>query len=158
MKTLYGGCFVTGSDSQETIKVPLIGEDDGGENQIPRSTLADIIRPRVEEIFELVRTKIDEAGLDKGVGRRVVLTGGASQLAGVRRLAADMLGRQVRRGRPTAFKGLPEAACGPAFAASVGLIHYALAERQQTSLTSLYTKEMPASRFGRIGQWLRENI
>ena len=158
MKTLYGGCFVTGSDSHETIKVPLIGEDDGGENQIPRSTLADIIRPRVEEIFELVRAKIDEAGLDKGVGRRVVLTGGASQLSGVRRLAADMLGRQVRRGHPPVMNGLPEAACGPAFSASVGLIHYALAERQQTSLTSLYSKEMPASRFGRIGQWLRENI
>ncbi len=158
MKTLYGGTYVTGSDPHEIIKVPLIGEDDTEENQIPRSMLAEIIRPRIEEIFELVRAKLDEAGLDKGVGRRVVLTGGASQLAGVRRLAAEMLGKQVRRGRPTPIKGLPEAASGPAFAAAVGLVHYALTERQQTSFTSLYSKEMPSSRFGRLGQWFRDNI
>jgi cell division protein FtsA len=158
MKTLYGGCFVTGSDSHETIKVPLIGEDDGAENQIPRSTLVEIIQPRIDEIFEMVKDKIDGSGLDKGVGRRVVLTGGASQLSGVRRRAADILERPVRRGNPPPMKGLPEAATGPAFSAAVGLLQYALADRQQTSFTSLYSKEMPSSRFGRIGQWLRDNI
>jgi hypothetical protein len=53
---------------------------------------------------------------------------------------------------------LPEAATGPAFSAAVGLLHYALSGRQQTSFTSLYSKETPSSRFGRIGQWLRDNI
>lgn len=157
MKTLYGGCFVTGSDSHETIKVPLIGEDDSEENQVPRATLADIIRPRIDEIFEMIAQNIKDSGVDPNIAR-VVLTGGASQLAGVRRCAADILARQVRRGRPAALRGLPEAATGPAFSAAVGLLHYTLAERQQTSFTSLYSKEMPSSRFGRIGQWLRDNI
>jgi cell division protein FtsA len=157
MKTLYGGCFVTGSDSHETIKVPLIGEDDSEENQVPRATLADIIRPRIDEIFEMIAQNLKASGVDPNIAR-VVLTGGASQLAGVRRCAADILARQVRRGRPAAIRGLPEAATGPAFSAAVGLLHYALSERQQTSFTSLYSKETPSSRFGRIGQWLRDNI
>ena len=157
MKTLYGGCFVTGSDSHETIKVPLIGEEDGEENQVPRATLADIIRPRIDEIFEMVQRNLEGSGVDPNIGR-VVLTGGASQLSGVRRRAADILGRQVRRGRPAVLKGLPEAATGPAFSAAVGLLHYALAERQQTSFMALYSREMPSGRFGRIGQWLRANI
>lgn len=158
MKTLYGSAYVAGSDSHETIKVPLIGEDESEENQVPRAMLVEIIRPRIEEIFELVRGKLDQAGLDSTIGRRVVLTGGASQLAGVRRLASEMLGKQARRGRPQALKGLPEAASGPAFAGVVGLVQYAIACRQPTSFSSFYAKEAPSNRFGRFGQWLRDNI
>ena len=158
MKTLYGSAYVAGSDSHETIKVPLIGEEEGEESQIPRAMLVEIIRPRIEEIFELVRGKLDQAGLDRSIGRRAVLTGGASQLAGVRRLAAEMLDKQVRRGRPRTLKGLPEAANGPSFAAVVGLVQYALACRQPTSFSSFYAREAPSSRFGRFGQWLRDNI
>ncbi len=158
MKTLYGGAFVAGSDSHETIKVPLIGEDEGEENQIPRALLVEIIRPRLEEIFEHLRSRLEDAGLDKSIGRRVVLTGGASQLSGARRLASEMLNKQVRRGRPHALKGLPEAAAGPSFSACVGLIQFAMAGRTQTSFGSFYAKEVPAGRFGRIGQWLRANI
>jgi cell division protein FtsA len=158
MKTLYGSAYLAGSDNHETIKVPLIGEEESEENQIPRAMLVEIIRPRIEEIFELVRAKLDQAGLDSSIGRRLVLTGGASQLDGVRRLVSEMLGKQARRGRPQALRGLPEAASGPAFSAVVGLVQYAMACRQPTSFSSFYTKEAPSNRLGRFGQWLRDNI
>ncbi|MDP7625325.1 MAG: cell division protein FtsA, partial [Rhodospirillales bacterium] len=58
MKTLYGSAVPSPSDDQEAIKVPLVGEEDDGENQISRSMLVGIIRPRIEEIFELVREKL----------------------------------------------------------------------------------------------------
>ncbi|MEE2761005.1 MAG: cell division protein FtsA, partial [Pseudomonadota bacterium] len=87
MKSLLGSVITSPSDDQEVIKVPLVGEEGMGENEITRAILVSIIRPRLEEIFELVRAKIEEAGIDAEVGRRVVLTGGASQLNGVGTLA-----------------------------------------------------------------------
>ena len=69
-------------------------------NHMPRSILIGIIQPRLEETFELVRARLEASGFDKIAGRRVVLTGGASQLRGVRELAALVLDKQVRMGRP----------------------------------------------------------
>jgi len=78
-------------------------------SQVPRSMLVSIIRPRVEETLEMVRDRLKAAGFDKVAGRCVVLTGGASQLPGVRELAADIIDKQVRMGRPKAIEGLAEA-------------------------------------------------
>ena len=84
-----------------------------------------IIKPRVEEILELVRDRLKNAGFAAQAGRRVVLTGGASQLVGLARdCAKKVLQGQIRIGRPLGIKGLPEAAKGPAFSAAVGLLVY----------------------------------
>ena len=90
--------------------------------------VVNIIRPRLEETFELVKDRLDAAGLSAEIGRRVVLTGGASQLVGARELAARVLDRQVRLGRPHAVRGLPETASGPAFAATLGLLAWGAGE------------------------------
>ena len=65
------------------------------------------------------------SGMGRAAGNRVVLTGGACQLPGVREMAARMLGRQVRLGRPAALRGLPELASGPAFSTAAGLLSWA---------------------------------
>ncbi len=81
--------------------MPQVGEEETGiSNQVPRSILVGIIQPRLEETFELVRADSKSSGFDKIAGRRVVLTGGASQLSGVRELAALVLDKQVRMGGP----------------------------------------------------------
>ena len=146
------------SDDQEIIKVPLVGEDSQDENEITRAILVGIIRPRLEEIFELARGKIEAAGIDAEVGRRIVLTGGASQLNGVVQLAGEILNRQVRLGRPAHFKGLADSTNGPAFSTSAGLIQFALNERAEQSVTSFRSMESPKNRMDRFGQWLREHI
>ena len=94
-------------------------------NHLPKSHLVRIIKPRVEEILELVRDRLKNAGFAAQAGRRVVLTGGGSQLVGLARDCAHaVLQGQVRIGRPLGIKGLPEAAKGPAFSAAVGLLVY----------------------------------
>ena len=118
IKTLYGSVVSALSDERDMISVPQVDEGDRDlEAQIPRAHLTRIIRPRVEEILELVRDRLRNAGPAARGGRRVVLTGGASQLHGPGELARKIARAPVRIGRPLGVKGLPEAAKGPAFSA-----------------------------------------
>ncbi|MBT3307794.1 MAG: cell division protein FtsA, partial [Alphaproteobacteria bacterium] len=159
MKTLYGSVLASSSDDREIIKAPLVGEAKGAEaNNIPRSMLIGIIRPRIEETMEMVRDNLAEAGFDKVAGQRVVLTGGASQLTGVRELCATILDKQVRMGRPRAIDGMAEAIAGPAFSTPVGLLHYAVSNKAEVPSAAYCPPEQMNRGFGRIGQWLRENF
>jgi cell division protein FtsA len=159
MKTLYGHCIASRADEKDVISVPQVGEDDPAQaTVIPKSILISIIQPRLEETFELVRSRLEASGFDKIAGRRVVLTGGASQLSGVRELAALVLDKQVRMGRPTRVGGLAEATGGPAFATGVGLLAYALAVDVESPRPGRPTREEPSGLIGRIGHWFRENF
>ncbi len=102
---------------------PQMGED-GDETalRVPRSMLTRIIQARLEEILGEVQTRLRASGYDVAAGRRAVLTGGACQLAGMRELAARILNKQVRIGRPQAFPGLPAASAGPDYATAIGLL------------------------------------
>lgn len=159
LKTVYGSVVQTPSDTRELLKVPLVGEDDEeSANEVPKSMLVQIIQPRLEETFELVRGALDASGYGQVAGRRVVITGGASQLEGVRDLAELVLDKQVRLGRPRMIKGLPESVSGPAFATAAGLLRFAVNEH--VSLPDMAAIETVNKRggFGRIGQWLKENF
>ena len=120
LKTLYGNAQGSPDDEREMLPVPLVGEEEHQIHRVPRSQLVAIIRPRLEETFEMVREKLDRAGLARESGR-VVLTGGASQLVGAREMAAQILDRQVRLGRPSTLRGLVDHD-GPAFATAAGLL------------------------------------
>jgi len=159
MKTLYGSAIASPADERETIAVPQIGEEEDGQaNHVPKSLLVGIISPRLEETFELVRNRLEASGYDKVAGRRVVLTGGACQLPGVRELAGLILDKQIRIGRPLRVAGLAEATGGPAFSTCVGLLHFALSERAETARQTRGYGEAPAGFFGRVGHWLKENF
>ncbi len=160
LKTLYASATASPSDDREILKVPLVGEDeDGAANQVPRSTLVQIVRPRLEETFELVRGQIEAAGFDRLASRRVVLTGGASQMQGVRELAALVLDKQVRLGRPAGFHGLPESTGGPAFATCAGLLRYAAQNQAERPAHETRMAEAEAGgKFARLGGWLRKNF
>jgi cell division protein FtsA len=87
----------------------------------------------------------------------VVLTGGASQLSGAREMAARILGRQVRSGRPTPLHDLPESAGGPAFATAVGLLAWAAGEGRALADIDIDT-ERPGGWVRRIVNFLRERV
>lgn len=158
MKTLYGNAMPSPSDDREILRVPVVGEeDDEASNQVPRSILVQIIRPRLEETFELVRSNLEASGFDKVAGRRVVLTGGASQMQGVRELAAAMLDKQVRLGRPIGLSGLAESVAGPAFATCAGLLRYAVVNTVEPAAKNT-REEAATGRFGRIGAWFRQHF
>ncbi|WP_119308149.1 cell division protein FtsA [Cohaesibacter haloalkalitolerans] len=125
IKTLYGSALLSLSDDQELVAVPPVGDDDRDLlNQVPKASLTRIIKPRVEEILEVVRDRIEASGFSGHVGRRVVLTGGGSQLTGMAETARRIMGRNVRLGRPLGVAGLPDIGKGPAFATAVGLMIY----------------------------------
>src|SRR5947208_6135641 len=87
--------------------------------------------------------------------RRVVLTGGACQLHGVRELAGLILDKQVRIGRPARIKGLAESTHGPAFSAAAGLLLFAMSEKAE----SPHASRLPAGGIlGRVGEWLGEKL
>jgi len=164
MKTLYGSALASPSDEREMIDVPQVGEDAGdAANHIPKSMLTGIIQPRVEETLELVRDRLMASGIGSMVGRRVVLTGGASQLTGLRDIAARVLDKQVRLGRPLRVAGLAEATGGPAFAACAGLLLYARGHQAELATPQILEDETDlatgtSGRFSKIGRWLKENF
>ena len=154
LKALFGSAIASSLDEREMIAVPQIGEEDDGQaNHVPKSLLVNIIAPRIEETFEMVRNRLEAGGSDKIAGRRVVLTGGACQLHGVRELAGLILDKQVRIGRPLRVKGLAESTHGPAFSAAAGLLHFAMSERAERSRPL----RVPARGFlGQVTNWIRE--
>ncbi len=159
LKTVYGTVAMMPSDSRELLKVPLVGEDDENQaSEVPKSMLVQIIQPRIEETLELVRSHLEASGFYKSAGRRVVLTGGASQLEGLRDLAELVLDKQVRLGRPKMIRGLPESVSGPAFATAAGLLRYGLKEHVLRPNYAAMNAANQKRGFGRIGQWLRENF
>jgi cell division protein FtsA len=157
MKTLHGSAIANAADEREMISVPQVGEDDDGQaNHVPKSLLVGIIAPRLEETLELVRDRLESSGFDKIVGRRIVLTGGACQLPGTRELAALILDKQIRVGRPLRIAGLAEATGGPAFATTAGLVHFALSERAELPRHGRALTEVPGGVISRVGSWIRE--
>ena len=158
MKTLFGSALAGPSDEKELIEVPPLGEAKPSANHVPRSALIGIIRPRVEEIFELARGRLEAAGYQSLGGRRVVLTGGASQLQGAAETAARVFENQVRLGRPTGVQGLAEATSGPGFATATGLLKYAANGLADRDVGSRANVRAHSGFVARIGHWLRENF
>ncbi|MCG8545430.1 MAG: cell division protein FtsA [Alphaproteobacteria bacterium] len=159
LKTLFGSCLSTHADDRETVTVPQVGaEDDGQAVQIPKSLLVGIVAPRIEETMELVRSRLESSGLHKLAGRRLVLTGGASQLPGVSELARQILNKQVRLGKPRGLSGLAEATSGPAFATCAGLLAFAMDDRGEVRGLATPKSEATGGLFGRLGGWLRDNF
>ncbi len=158
IKTFYGGCHATGMDDREMIE---IGGDTGDwhhdRRTVSRAELIGIMRPRVEEILEEVRLRLDAAGFEHLPSQQIVLTGGASQIPGLDQLASRILGQQVRLGRPLRVQGLPQAATGPAFAASVGLSLFATNPQDEWWDFEVPAEKYPSRSLKRAMKWFKDN-
>ena len=161
LKTLYGTCMPSTSDDREAISVSAVGEDGEHPHHIPKSHLVRIIKPRVEEILELVRDRLKAAGFGPQAGRKLIITGGASQLTGMPEAARQIISSQVRIGRPLGIQGLPESAKNPAFAAAVGLLVYpqvAGIEHFEPRRHVGYAATGTDGYITRVGRWLKESF
>ncbi|TCP62400.1 cell division protein FtsA [Rhodovulum bhavnagarense] len=158
IKALYGGVVATGMDDREMIG---LGGDSGDferdSRTVSRAELIGIMRPRVEEIFEDVRARLDAAGFEHLPSRQIVLTGAGSQIPGLDGLAARILGQQVRLGRPLRVQGLPQSATGPGFAAAVGLCLFAAHPQDEWWDFDIATERYPARSLKRAVRWFKEN-
>ncbi len=132
IKNFYGGLVATGMDDREMVDISCsTGDWEHDNRRISRSEIIGIIRPRMEEILEEVRKKLDAAGFEYLPSQQIVLTGGSSQIPGLDAIASNILGPQVRLGKPFLIQGLPQALIGPAFSGLVGLSLFATSPQDE---------------------------
>ncbi len=162
LKSVYGTANLEGPGLAERIEVPRLGDDGRLQaTRMERGQLAAIIAPRVEETFEFVRKTLDSSGVRKVLPHRVVLTGGASQLPGVRDVANRILQAPVRLGRPTIAEFLGETLATPAFSTASGLLLYSELGFADAVRATASRKDGPESRSGvvnKVFHWLEENF
>jgi len=121
---------------EEEVEVPGVGGH--APRKAARRVLSDIIEPRVEEIFALVRKRIEDTGMLEQLSAGAVLTGGAVLLEGMSEFAEEILGMPVRLGYPVGIKGITQLVQGPQFATGVGLVKFgaqALAHAREVSVS-----------------------
>ena len=163
MKTIYGSANTEAAGLAERIEAPRLG-DDGRltAGKMSRGELADIIAPRVEELFEMVQAHLTTSPLRPVLPRRTVITGGASQLRGLRHVAEQVLKQPVRLGRPVDAEILGENFSNPSFSTAAGLISYSLkgyADAARAGAVSVRTGYRSGQGMvGRVLNWMRENF
>src|SRR3978361_1390433 len=160
IKTLYGTVLTGESDARELRSVPTAGDERDAPQIVSRATIANIVRHRAEEIFEMVRDRLADSPFAAEPKARVVLSGGASQLSGLPELASQILGRPVRVGRPLGFGRLPSEAKSASFAVPSGRLGYP----QYVHLEHVeprHTRQLRTGTdgyLGKVGRWLREGF
>jgi len=154
LKVKHGCAMATLVDKDETIEVPSVGGR--STRTLSRQILAEIIEPRVEEIFSLVQREIQRSGFEDLLASGAVITGGTTILEGMTELAEDVLGMPVRRGIPTRVGGLVDVVRSPVYATGVGLVMYGRAHLEN----KFFPIRQDRNLYGRIKQrmqgWIRD--
>ena len=166
IKILYGSALDSPDDDREMIEVPPLEGASDRMGTAPRSLLNAIIRPRLDETFEMLRDRLKAAGVNTAKDQQLVLTGGAAQLPGASEVATRVFGRQARVSRPHGVAGLGDAVSGPAFAAASGIIlretrgaAEAIAGPPRVAGSLRVTRPAPADRGPRaILRWFAESF
>jgi cell division protein FtsA len=157
LKTLYGSVLARAGDARQQLEVPGLGDPLQPPVQIvSRARLTEIIRPRVEEIFQLARARIQLDRLPV-TGRRLVLTGGGSQLEGIVELAEEIFGMPARLGRARPFDAGTVQDLTTATTAA-GLLRWAAEDDGGLTFGASSPQRDFTARLARLGQWLRENF
>ena len=122
---------------------------------LSRHILAEIVEPRVEEIFMLVQHELQKCGMEEVLASGVVITGGSTLLAGMPELAEEVLGLPVRRGMPRGIGGLVDVVKSPMYATGVGLVVYG-ARHTDRRLFRIREENVYRKVRGRMREWLEE--
>ncbi|QLG89963.1 cell division protein FtsA [Chitinibacter bivalviorum] len=155
IKIQHGVALRHMTDPQTMIEVPGVGER--GARQMSRHTLAEVIEPRVEELYSFVQAELRRVNLEDRLSSGIVITGGASLMPGMTELAEEIFHMPVRLGLPRYVGGLAEVVKNPRYSTAVGLL---LVARQQM-------QKAPGQRgkdgsigdiFGRMKSWFQNNF
>ena len=159
LKNRHGCAFLISQDETESINVYPVGEeDDNSIRQIHKADLINIIAPRVEEMFEMIGRKLIEHGLKDLTSHRIVLTGGCSQLPGIREVANLVLDKQVRLGIPRNIPSIPKILYNPTFSTSLGMLLFALNYNERKPAGSSGRASVEIGSLGKILSWLKQNF
>ncbi len=155
IKIKYGTCVTQNISSEETIEVPGMGGRKP--RKLPRQILGEILEPRIEEIFTLIKREIFRAGMDNVITSGVVLTGGSSLLHGITDIAESIFDVPSRLGRPMGISGLIDVVNNPMYATGVGLVLYGARNQPEKKFrirdTNIFHRIMT-----RMKRWFKEVI
>ncbi|MEE4245453.1 MAG: cell division protein FtsA [Kangiellaceae bacterium] len=133
---------------EDTIEVPGVGER--APRRLSRQTLAEVVEPRYEELFNLIQTELRRSGFEEIIPAGIVLTGGSSKMEGLIELAEEVFHMPVRLGMPQFVKGLSDVVRNPIYATGVGLLIYG---QQQTK--DHYYSSHSASSFNSVWERMK---
>ncbi len=156
IKRRYGVALSSLVQSAETIEVPSTG---GREPRVmPRTLLADIIQPRMEEILHLVKREIIRSGFDEFLVGGIVLTGGSVLLEGMTELGEQIFSMPVRVGYPSGVGGLVDVVHSPQFATGVGLVLYGARTGEVKAIRATTRKGVLEKVKTRMTEWFSEHF
>ncbi|HIJ54791.1 MAG TPA: cell division protein FtsA [Deltaproteobacteria bacterium] len=155
IKIKYGTCVARDINTEETIEVPGMGGRKS--RKLPRQILGEILEPRMEEIFTLVKREIYRAGMENAMTSGSVLTGGTSLLEGVIEVAESVFNLPTRLGKPQGISGLVDVVNNPMYATGVGLVLYGAknqnAKKFRIRDTNIFNRVM-----NRMKNWFKEVV
>jgi len=155
IKIKYACALSQLANSDETIEVPSVG--DRPPRRLARQTLAEVVEPRYEELFHLVRKELRRSGFEELIAAGIVMTGGSAKMEGAIELAEEVFHMPVRLGIPQHVDGLSDVVRNPIHATGVGLLLYgreALQQRAETTQSKLGLGKV----FKRMKSWFQGNL
>lgn len=154
LKIHMGCAMVSAVGCDEIVEIPAI---EGREpRRLPRQSLAEIIEPRFEEIFEMVNAELEKSGYKSNVPAGIILTGGSVIMDAVPELAERVFGLPVRRGIPRGIGGVADVVQNPQCCTAIGLLLHAINHPDITSYSPRESK--PVSYFGKFIKWLKQIV
>ncbi|HTV97228.1 MAG TPA: cell division protein FtsA [Steroidobacteraceae bacterium] len=156
IKIRYACALSQLANPDETIEVPSVG--DRPPRRLARQTLAEIVEPRYEELFALVRDELRRAGLEEAVATGIVLTGGSAKMEGAVELAEEVFHMPVRLGIPQYVSGLVDVVSNPIHATGVGLLLYAKSNLQMQRTEAPLLAGGMKTIFERMRAWFQGNF
>ena len=158
IKKKYGCALTQLATSDESIEVPSVG--DRPPRKLARQTLAEVIEPRIEELYGLILAELRRSGFEDVIGSGIVLTGGSSKMEGMMDLAEEVFHMPVRLGIPQGVGGLSGVVHNPIYATGVGLVLYGAKARggSRYGVVSPSTPVNIKSVLGKMKSWFQGNF
>jgi cell division protein FtsA len=155
IKRRFGCALRQLADPHEMVEVPGVG--DRGPRQLSRQTLAEVIEPRVEELYSLIQAELRRSGFEELLSSGIVITGGSSAMQGMVELGEEVFHMPVRLGMPHYLGGLAEVVRHPRFSTGVGLLLLGVQQRQRQELVKLQSGSLRQI-FERMKNWFQGNF
>jgi len=155
IKRRYGCALRELADPQEMVEVPGVGER--GAKKMSRQTLAEVIEPRVEELYSLVQAELRRSGFEELLSSGVVITGGSAAMQGMVELGEEVFHMPVRLGLPSYAGGLSEVIRNPRYSTGVGLLMAGLSQHQRQQIEKMQSGSFKQV-FGRMRKWFQTNF
>ncbi|HEY7761336.1 MAG TPA: cell division protein FtsA [Burkholderiales bacterium] len=155
IKQKFGCALRELADASETVRVPGVG--DRASRQMSRQTLAEVIEPRVEELYSLIQAELRRSGFEELLSSGIVLTGGSSLMQGMVELGEEIFHMPVRVGTPGYSGSLAEVVRNPRYSTAVGLLMSGVAHYQREQIVRLQSASFKHV-LGRMRTWFQGNF